>query len=121
MTKKDELEKLLSSLKDIGNIEGLSVVSKDGLVISSLLDERFDGETLAAMVATMGGAAETVMGELKLGTPERIIVESPKGKVIAVEAGENAILVVLSSPNAQLGMIFMEAKKTAEKIRGLLK
>jgi hypothetical protein len=121
MTKKEELENLLASLRDIGNIEGLSIVSKDGLVISSLLDERFDGETLAAMVATMGGAAETVVGELKIGMPERIVVESQKGKLIAVEAGENAILVVLSSPNAPLGMLFIEAKKTAEKIKKLLK
>lgn len=121
MTKKEELEKLLVSLRDVGNIEGLSVVSKDGLIISSLLDERFDGETLGAMVATMGGAAETVVGELKMGTPERIVVESSKGKVIAVEAGKNAILVVISSPNAPLGMLFIEAKKTAGKITELLK
>ncbi len=120
MTKKEQLDSLLADLRNSGGVEGAAVVSKDGLIIASLLDAGVDSDIFGAMSATMNGAAETAMGELKKGMPDRVLVEAAAGKLIAVGAGENSILVVLSAPSSSLGMLLVEMKKTAERVRELI-
>ncbi len=111
------LRAVLLDLKRIGNIEASAVVSRDGLVIASDLN---DGEVFAAMSATMVGAAETATSELKKGAPNRVIVESKDGKLIATGAGPKAILVVLTSNEMGLGLVLVEMSKASEKIRELI-
>jgi predicted regulator of Ras-like GTPase activity (Roadblock/LC7/MglB family) len=72
------------------------------------------------MAATMLGAAETAATELGRGLPERIIVESQETKLIATGAGPKALLVVMTSPQAGLGLILIELGKAAEKTRAVL-
>ena len=114
------LEKILNDLKLLGGIETSVVASRDGLLIYSNAVLKEHGQTFAAMSATMLGAAETATLELRKGIPERIIVESDKGKIIATGAGPKALLVVLTEPNASLGLILVEVAKASEKIRELL-
>jgi hypothetical protein len=77
-------------------------------------------ETFAAMSATMLGAAETAISELKKGIPERVIIESPEGKVITTGAGSKALLVVMTRPEAGLGLALVEMEKAAEKVKQIL-
>lgn len=121
MTKKENLEKVLDNLSTVGGIEGSAVVSRDGLIIVSNLPAAIDAETFGAMSATMTGAAETASSELKKGTPDRVLVESKKGKVISVSAGPTAILVALAGPDAKLGLVMLEISKAAKKINARLK
>jgi len=72
------------------------------------------------MSATMLGAAETATTELGKGIPDRVIVESDNGKLIAMGAGPKALLVVLTEPNAGLGLILVELEKAAEKIKKII-
>ena len=114
------LEKILDDLKLLGGIDASVVASRDGLLIFSNTALKEHAEIFAAMSATMLGAAETATFELRKGIPERIIVESDKGKIIATGAGPKALLVVLTEPNASLGLILVEVAKASEKIRELL-
>ena len=66
-TKKEQLTEILQSLRKIGDVQGSSVVSRDGLVVASDLSQDIDEETFAAMSAAMQGAAETAVSELKQG------------------------------------------------------
>ncbi len=77
-TKKEQLTEILQSLRKIGDIQGSSVISTDGLVIASDLSRETDEETFAAMSAAMTGAAETAVQELKKSSADRVIVESKK-------------------------------------------
>jgi hypothetical protein len=117
MLTSEDLDTLLSQLLTVGGIEAAAVVSRDGLVIRAKLPEGKSSETLAAMSATMLGAAETVMVEVEKGIPERIIVESKHGKLIAIGAGSKAILVGLTNNDATLGLALVELEKTAKKIK----
>ncbi|MDY6930884.1 MAG: roadblock/LC7 domain-containing protein [Halobacteriota archaeon] len=119
-TVKEMLEKLLDDLKMIGNIEASAIVSRDGLLMSSDIPGGVHAETFAAMNATMMGAAETAISELNKGVPDRIIIESKEAKVIVTGAGQKALLVVMSRPEAGLGLILVEMEKVTEKIKGLL-
>ncbi|MDI6639206.1 MAG: roadblock/LC7 domain-containing protein, partial [Methanocellales archaeon] len=113
------LEKELSDLKRIGNIEASAIISRDGLIMASDIPSDVHTETFAAMSATMLGAAETATAELKKGVPDRIIVESAKGKVIAAGAGPKALLIVMTPSEVGLGLILVEMEKAADKAKEL--
>jgi len=114
------LEKVLTDLKRTGDIEASAIVSRDGLLMASDIHGSVHAETFAAMSATMLGAAETAVSELKKGIPDRVIVESKQGKIITTGAGPKALLVVMTPPEAGLGLILVNVVKAADKVKGLL-
>ena len=114
------LEIVLSELKQVGGVEASAAASRDGLLIKAIMPSGQHAETFAAMSATMLGAAETATTELGKGIPERVIVESDHGKLIATGAGPKALLVVLTTPEAGLGLILLEMDKAAHKVKELL-
>jgi len=114
------VDKLISELKKAGGVEACAAVSRDGLLIRSSMQKEQFAESFAAMSATMLGAAETASTELGKGVPNRVIVESTQGRLIAVGAGPKALLVVIVNPEAGLGLILLELDKTAKKLKELL-
>ncbi len=118
--KKQQLTQILQSLKKIGDVMGSSVISDEGLSIASDLGEDVDEETFAAMAAAMQGAAETTASELKQGTLRQVIVEAEEGKIIAISAGEKAILVILAKPGLNLDLALLELGKASGKISSVL-
>lgn len=116
----EALEKILSDLRKTGGIEACAVASRDGLLIRANMPKGYHAETFAAMSATMLGAAETAIIELKKGIPERVIVESNHGKLIAVGAGPKALLIIQTSHDAPLGLVLLEVEKAEEKVKTLL-
>ena len=114
---KSILNEILKELNNAEGIIGSAIVTRDGLVIASQLPENVDSATFAAMSAAMTGAAETAISELKKGLVDRVIVESKQAKIITIGAGSEAILVTLTGKEARLGLILIEMKKAAEKIR----
>ncbi len=119
--KLDFLDKILSDLLKAGGIEACAVASRDGLLIRSNMPKEKHAETFAAMSATMLGAAETATMELGKGLPERVIVESERGRLIAVGAGSKALLIILTNTGAGLGLVLVELDKAAEQIKQVLK
>ncbi|MDI6902333.1 MAG: roadblock/LC7 domain-containing protein [Methanocellales archaeon] len=119
-TTKGMLDKVLSDLKSIGDVEASAIVSRNGLLKASDVSSDIRAETLAAMSATMLGAAETATSELKKGIPNRVIVEFKEAELIAMGAGPQAILVTMTNPGAGLGLILVRMEKASEKVKGLL-
>lgn len=114
------LDKVLADTKRVGGVEASVIASRDGLLMASNIPSSSRAETFAAMSATMLGAAETATTELGKGIPDRVIVESEHGKLIATGAGPKALLIVLTDPNAGLGLILVELEKAAEKIKKIV-
>jgi hypothetical protein len=119
-TTREILEKILRDLKSVGDIEVSAVVSRDGLLMASNIPQDVQGETFAAMSATMLGAAETAVSELQKGKPDKVIVESKEGKIIAKGAGPKALLVAMTDPSAGLGLVLVEMDKASNKVQGVL-
>ncbi len=120
MPKKDELDVVLKELSSIGGIEGSAVVTRDGLLIDSVMLQDVDADTFAAMSATMMGAAETAISELKKGSVSIVLVEAKDAKIVTTGAGEQAILVVMAKPTINLGLVLVELKKAVNKIKKIL-
>lgn len=51
---------------------------------------------------------------------DMIMVELPNGKIISVDAGENAVLSVITEPNAQLGILRLYLRRNAQKVASVL-
>ncbi len=117
MTTKGMLEKIINDLLSIGGIEASLVASRDGLLIYSNTAMKEHAETFAAMSATMLGAAETATTELGKGIPDRIIVESMNGRIIAIGAGPKALLILTTNPDVSIGLILIEADKASMRIK----
>ncbi len=116
MSKKEKLEQVLKSLVRVGDVEGAAIVTRDGLLIVSNLSQDVNADTFAAMAATMTGAAETAISELKKGLLQRVIAESREGKLISRGAGPNAVLVTMLLSKANLGLVLLEMDKATKKI-----
>ena len=110
----------LRELKKVGGIDSSAVVTRDGLLVAADISEAVDAETFAAMTATMVGAAETAMGEVGAGNPERVIVESGTVKIISMGAGPKTLLIVLTESDAPLGLVLLKMSETVEKITRLI-
>ncbi|MBC2697490.1 MAG: hypothetical protein HF976_05140 [ANME-2 cluster archaeon] len=69
------LQELVTDLKNPGGIEACTIVSRDGLLMSSDIPGGIMDETFTAMFATMLEAAETATTQLDKVLSGRIIVE----------------------------------------------
>ena len=111
------MEGILEEINETGGIEASAVASRDGLLICSTLIDQKLAEVFVAMSATMIGAAETASIELGKGIPDVTLVESKNGKIIGIGAGPKALLLVMTRPEAGLGLVLIEMKKASEKIK----
>jgi len=118
--KLDMVDKLLADLKNVGGVIACAAASRDGLLIRSLMQNEQYVESLAAMSATMLGAAETATIHVEMGIPTRVIVESDNGKLIVVGAGSKALLILLANKNSGLGLVLLELDKSAQKLKEIL-
>jgi predicted regulator of Ras-like GTPase activity (Roadblock/LC7/MglB family) len=119
MTTKSELYLLaLSELENsTGDIISTAIVTHDGLIIASTRSDTMHRETFAAYgAATFKRAGET-MEELTGENIEVLIYESINNRVVTVRAGKHALLIVLTGKNVQMGLVLINAQKTAMKIK----
>jgi len=114
------VDKLLSDLKATGGVEACAAISRDGLLIRAIIQKEQMVDSLAAMSATILGAAETATAQLKKGIPNRVIVETDNGILIVVGAGPKALLMLLADPKAGLGLMLLELDKAARILKEIL-
>ena len=112
-----KLRSILRRLNMVSNdIEASAVTSSDGLIKASMLGDKIDPDRFGAMCATLlalskRAANETARGELKL-----LLIEGTNGTMLIVQIGDKGVLALAARPKANLGMIFLEARKTAASI-----
>lgn len=109
------IDKILHDLNNVEGIEISAVLSRDGLLISSTMER--NAETLAAMSASMFGAAVIAAEAFGKGYPDRVIVETKFGKLIASGAGPNALIIVMTRDDSTLGQILMEVSIASVRMK----
>lgn len=120
----DNDSKLKPILKELNSasehIEASAVMSRDGLTVASVLGQGVDADRLGAMCAALLGLADTTAKELNRGALRQVLIHGTNGYMLVTHIGEKAVLAVASRPGTNLGMVFVEAKKTAAKIATLI-
>lgn len=111
------LRELNASSEDI---EASACISSDGYTIASVLGKDVDADRFGAMCASLLALAHRAAQEIQRGTLKLVLVEGEQGVMLLVQAGADAILAVAAKPSKNLGMIFLDSKKIAQKLLGVL-
>ena len=121
ITNKIQLKIALKSLRyKTNDIEGCSIVTRNGLVIESELLADVENKTFAALSADITKSGEIAASELKIGKLSQIIINTPKGSIITTNIGKKAILVCLVQKKANLGLVILHMTRTAERLSRLI-
>jgi predicted regulator of Ras-like GTPase activity (Roadblock/LC7/MglB family) len=108
---------LMTILQDLdassADIQAAAVISADGLMMASMLPQGLDEDRVGAMGAALLSLGTRVARELDRGTPEQVLVKGELGYVLMVQAGPDAVLTVLASSSAKLGLVFLDARRAA--------
>jgi len=113
----EELKKLQISSPDI---QASAIVSSDGLIIASALPKNVEEDRVSAMSAAMLSLGERISAELKRGDLDQVYIRGDSGYVMLMAVGNEAVLTVMANENAKLGLIFLDIKRTADVLIGLI-
>jgi predicted regulator of Ras-like GTPase activity (Roadblock/LC7/MglB family) len=113
----EELKKLQISSPDI---QASALVSVDGLIIASALPASVEEDRVSAMSAAMLSLGERISVELKRGALNQVYIRGDQGYVLLTSVGNEAVLTVMANSEAKLGLMFLDIKRSAETLSGLI-
>ncbi|MCB9681761.1 MAG: roadblock/LC7 domain-containing protein [Alphaproteobacteria bacterium] len=117
-------EQVLKDIKTLvtntPDVEAAAVIDNDGLMIASALSSDLDDDAVAAMGAALLGMGERAASELSRGEFEMVMIRGGEGYLMLVRAGMDAVLCVVTSRNAKLGLIFLDVNRSAKSVARLL-
>ncbi len=115
------INSILSDLNgSSADIEASAVLSTDGLMMDSLLPAGMDEDRVGAMSAAMLSLGDRTSVELERGKLEQVLIKGDKGFILMTYAGTDAVVTVLTKPEARLGLIFLDVKRAADGIAKIL-
>jgi predicted regulator of Ras-like GTPase activity (Roadblock/LC7/MglB family) len=98
------------------DIEAAAVVSVDGLIMASSLPAGVEEDRVSAMSAAMLSLGERIATELGRGILDQVYIRGQDGYIVLMSVGEEAVLTVLARAQAKLGLLFLDARRTAEDL-----
>ena len=116
-----QLENILQNfVSSTSGIEGVALITPDGLPLASNLPNTMDEERVAAMSAAMLSLGERIGSELTRGSIQRIFVEGDLGYGILTSCGEDAVFLVLANSSTKQGLLMLAIKQATNSLRKVL-
>lgn len=120
-TRTEKMQEVLRNLRSASpDVIGSAVVSIEGFVIASVLPSEIDEELVSGMAAAMLGVGERISGELMAARLEQTYVRSEKGYVILNAIGGESVLVVLTTKDAKLGLVFIDIRRRCQELEKVI-
>ncbi len=110
------VERLRAMQAAAPDIEASAIVSVDGLIMASALQQGVEEDRVSAMSAAMLSLGERISGELGRGGLEQVYIKGNAGAIVLTSVGQEAVLTALARQEAKLGLIFLEMRRAAEDI-----
>jgi len=101
------------------DIEATLVVSRDGLTMA-VFGTSGDVDRLGAVCASLLAQGTATAQELQRGELAEVLFKAERGYVLLVQAGPVAMLALLAGSSANVGMLFLEARRTAHAVAATL-
>ena len=101
------VERLRNMQAAAPDIEASAVVSVDGLIMASALQQGVEEDRVSAMSAAMLSLGERISNELGRAGLEQVYIKGDKGSIVLTSIGDEAVLTALARHEAKLGMIFL--------------
>lgn len=120
--RRGELNWLLDDLvKRLAGAEKAVALSDDGLLLGrSASVDRESAEHLAAMASAFQSLSRGVGTTFGKGPVQQVVVELDTGYLVVTEGGEGACLALLSSADADLGMVAYEMNVIVQQVGSTL-
>ena len=110
------VERLLNMQASAPDIEASAVVSVDGLIIASALQQGVEEDRVSAMSAAMLSLGERISSELGRAGLEQVYIKEDAGSIVLTSVGKEAVLTAMARQEAKLGLIFLEMRRAAEDL-----
>jgi uncharacterized protein len=116
-SRSDQMVERLRSLQAAApDIEASAVVSVDGLIMASALQQGVEEDRVSAMSAAMLSLGERISGELGRGGLEQVFIKGDKGAIVLTAIGNEAVLTAMARKDAKLGMYLLEMRSASEDL-----
>ena len=117
----ENLDNLLENLIDsIPEVNAAALVSTEGEILASAMPKDVEETTIAVMLAALLSLAESAINLIKRGEFEQVFIRGSDGYLLVVPAGPNGLLSVSTEKDVRLGLIYLDCKRTCEKIAKLI-
>lgn len=107
---------ILEELNKTIGVTGSMIVGQDGIVIASDLQTQHEDEAVGALAASIVSTVQKSMTRLSKDSLKQITVEGSGGKLFLTDVGVG-ILAVTTDPQVNVGLIRLEIKNAADKVR----
>ena len=107
---------ILRNLSRVSGVQGTVLVDRDGIVILSHLDGDASDERVGAIAGAIAATVEDSLDKIGRGPLVHIQMDADEGKMLVQEAGKG-LLVVLADKEVNIGLIRLEMKAAAEKLK----
>ena len=107
---------ILNQLNKTAGISGSMIVGQDGIVIAADMNSQLKDEAVGALAASIVNTVRTSMERLSDEGLRQVTVEASKGKLFLTDVGIG-ILAVTTEPQVNVGMVRLEIKNAAEKMK----
>ncbi len=112
---KEDLEKVMSELKNVNGIEGYAFVREDGLPLITELGKDIDIINICSSCASINQSG----GKLK--NYNTVIIEYSEGNnVIVKKTDDETLMVCLTTKNANLSEILQKMNKVNKEIKKII-
>lgn len=121
MGRVDELNRVLRTLQSgTPDIEASALISEDGLMIASALPQHVEEMRVAGMSSTLLSLGTRAATELDRGDLKQVFIRGDNGYAIMVKASGGTMLLVLTTSEARLGLIFLDLSRAVSEIGNIL-
>lgn len=114
------VERLRAMQASASDIEASAVVSVDGLIMASALQQGAEEDRVSAMSAAMLSLGERIAQELGRGQLEQVYIKGNNGFIVLISIGNEAVLTALARQDGKLGLVFLEMRRAAEDLLKLV-
>lgn len=115
-----KLERIITDLVKVDGVDGSLIVDSKGNIIAQRILQDIDVKLFGPMANVITSSSMRLFNSSHQGEIHRVLVESLNGKALFLNL-ENVHLIVLMKNQANVGLILVSSKRSAEKIITLTK
>lgn len=117
-TKQEMINAVLDELDmATADIQGMAVISPDGMMIANKLGGGSgEGDAAAAMGAALGSLGKRVTETLKVGGFQELNIRGANSGILLFDIESRASLILKVAGEANLGLVLLEARQATEKL-----
>ncbi len=102
------------------DITAAALISTDGLIIASILEEGMSPDRISAMSASILSLGEEMNRETDRGALEAVHITGENGHVVLMAVGSHAILTALVTVQAKMGILLLDMRHAADDLAKIL-